>query len=302
MSYIYRTYADAASDVREWSRRLPNNIMATCGIPRSGCIPALMLSQYRNIHHVTLESLQQGRRDWETGLRRRVPGKDNGIVLVIDDTSWSGRTIREIRPTIHPELSDVVKFAALYAGDNGIQELDYFGRRLPIFAHSFEWNIMHDCLARKACFDMDGVLCEDYRHPSEDGPHEDAYRHHLEHAKPLNIPSYPILAIVTARLEKYRPETEAWLRRHGVQYKTLNMAPYDTPGERHRNKGFGHRKARYYAKKHRAILFVENDRRQAEIIHRISGKPVFSLEENRLLGGIEPDAFAERAEVIAGTT
>lgn len=53
------------------------------------------------------------------------------------------------------------------------------------------------------------------------------------YSKPARyLPSHPIKALVTSRLEKYRPETEEWLRRHGVVYEQLIMLDLPSAAER----------------------------------------------------------------------
>jgi hypothetical protein len=37
------------------------------------------------------------------------------------------------------------------------------------------------------------------------------------------VPNFEIDAVVTGRLEKYRPQTEQWLANNGVGYKELRM-------------------------------------------------------------------------------
>jgi hypothetical protein len=61
--------------------------------------------------------------------------------------------------------------------------------------------------------DLDGVICED--EPTDKSAD----------AKPLFVPSYPLVAIITDRLEKYREETQRWLNKNNVKYDRLFMAP-----------------------------------------------------------------------------
>jgi len=291
MTFIYRSYADAARDVREWSRRLPADIMAVCGIPRSGTIVAAMLAEWRGIHLVEFTDLAGGLRPWERPLRRHVAPKAGGCVLVVDDTCWSGRTMREVRPHLE-HLPTPLKFAALYAGDKGMPHVDFYGRRVGVMQHTFEWNVGQDCLVRHACLDMDGVLCEDYPHRWEEGPTGEAtYREFLANVKPLRLPRYPVLAIVTGRLERWRPETEAWLLRHGVRYGELRMNPAQSVRERATTHRPDIVKANYYASRSAARLFIESDHSQAVTIAGCTGKPTFSIERMEMLNGSKPDPF-----------
>jgi hypothetical protein len=65
--------------------------------------------------------------------------------------------------------------------------------------------------------DMDGVICEDYI--------GQPYVPFLKDAAPLHIPEFTLKSIITSRLEKFRPETETWLKNHHVKYRKLYMRP-----------------------------------------------------------------------------
>lgn len=289
-SYIFRSYAQAAVDVREWSRRLPSDISAVCGIPRSGTIIAAMLAEWRGIHMVELSELLAGARPWEAPHRRQIPAKTGGRVLLVDDTCWSGRTMRELEPSLQVIETPVLK-SALYAGDKGRPFIDLWGRRLPIFQHSFEWNIGQDCLVRRACFDMDGVLCEDYSHPAEEGEWEPRYREHLANARPLRLPGYEIKAIVTGRMEKWRVETQNWLRRHGVRYQHLHMHPAQNDAERRKMGSVPH-KAQHYQRYKDCWIFIESCARQARRIAEATARPVFCMDQMALYNGMDPDPWS----------
>jgi len=121
---------------------------------------------------------------------------------------------------------------------------------------------------------MDGVLCEDWVAVEQDsGDGLARYLEHLKGAKPLFPCTMPMYAVVTARLEKYRRETEAWLTRHGVKYSKLVMSPYDTAAERRKASDHVIRKAEFFAANPAAQLFIESSKHQASSIRKISGKP-----------------------------
>lgn len=69
------------------------------------------------------------------------------------------------------------------------------------------------------CSDMDGVICENCP-PGVDAD-EDRYLEWLDNAKPYMIPAFEIDVIVSGRLEKYREQTEHWLKKYKVRYKEL---------------------------------------------------------------------------------
>jgi orotate phosphoribosyltransferase len=279
---IFRSYAQAASDVREWSRHLPE-VAAVCGLPRSGTIVAGMLAQFRHIHLVEWSELQACYEPWSKPHRRNIPATV-GKVLVLDDTCWTGRTINNAKGILNSVrgCSDIL-WGALYVGDKGREHVDYAGFRLPTSLHTFEWNLLRDCLTPRFMVDMDGVLCEDWG-KSDVGEHLPGYLEHLENARPLYKPCYRIGCIVTARLEKYRPQTEAWLAKHGIEYNRLEMFPSNNERDRER---YGH--AQYKADAMRENpqfeAFVESNLKQAREIARLTGRPVLSIEGLEMFNG-----------------
>jgi uncharacterized HAD superfamily protein len=139
----------------------------------------------------------------------------------------------------------------------------------------FQWNVFNHTSLEKACFDIDGVLCEDpLPEQNDDGP---KYLDFLRNARPLFIPGSKIGTIVTSRLEKYRTETEAWLTTHNVRYDKLIMLDLpDMQARQKANNHAGHKAQAYNATG--GILFVESDRGQAVAINRITRKPVLCTE------------------------
>lgn len=157
--------------------------------------------------------------------------------------------------------------------------VDYYVEVVPSPRY-FQWNIMNHMILKKACFDIDGVLCVDPTvEENDDGPR---YRKFLLNAKPLFIPGAEIGALVTSRLEKYRAETEQWLARNGVKYGKLVML--DLPDMAARRKANCH--ARFKAeeyKKSEYVLFVESNPVQAAEINGITHKPVLCTADFKMV-------------------
>ena len=101
--------------------------------------------------------------------------------------------------------------------------------------------------------------------------------------RPKRIPTFPLNGIVTNRLERHRPQTEAWLAKHGIEYGKLIMSPYATFAERDRANDSARRKANAYAADPTLRLFIESDDQQAIQIAKFSGRPVFSMARNGLV-------------------
>lgn len=110
----------------------------------------------------------------------------------------------------------------------------------------FQWNFLQHGFLIHACFDIDGVLCDDPSpEQNDDGPR---YRDFLLHA-PLKLkPQRPVKYLVTSRLEKYRPETEQWLAEHDIPYEQLIMMDVATAEERRRLGNHASFKAEQYRK------------------------------------------------------
>ena len=92
---IYETYADLAKRVRSWSKVLPE-FVAVGGIGRSGSLVASIFAAERNIHLIDPDELG-AYRPWKAPLRRECPAKEDGLVLLVDDTVSSGGTMAAAR-------------------------------------------------------------------------------------------------------------------------------------------------------------------------------------------------------------
>ncbi|MGB3626238.1 MAG: glycosyltransferase, partial [Henriciella sp.] len=128
----------------------------------------------------------------------------------------------------------------------------------------------------------------------DDGP---KYIDFLLNAEPLFIPQKEISAIVTSRLEKYRPETESWLAAHNVAYKELIMLDLPSAAERRRLRAHAPFKAEVYGARD-DILFVESNFRQARDIAQLTDKPVIETASDTFFYG-RADAD-DRANDAAG--
>ena len=80
-------------DVRELASRLPADIVAVAGIPRSGMIPASMLAA---LLHLPLYEVNQeaGLRPSGHGHRLEESSATTGPLLVIDDSVYGGVAMR----------------------------------------------------------------------------------------------------------------------------------------------------------------------------------------------------------------
>jgi uncharacterized HAD superfamily protein len=269
-------------DVVAWEKQLPY-FDAVCGIPRSGLFPASYIAMRRNIRLVEYSELfanpataiQQAKiRDLNPIIYYKKP-VGNRLLIVDDSASPSSVTISGIKDQLKDQTALDISYGVVYRA-SAKSQVDFYYREVP-FPRMFGWNWYRHWGLQFALCDMDGVLCEDWKHRPELNDDEE-FVDHLSNAKPLYIPDTPILGVVTSRLVRYKELTEAWLKKHGVKYQALYMHPAKTPEERRAMRDHAERKADVYNKITVANLFVESDTKQAGRIFELTRKPVLCID------------------------
>ena len=276
----FRGFNQLAYCIRRHLHLLPEEIDLVVGVPRSGIIPAYMIALFLNRPACSLNEFINGYRP-ENGDR---PLKKSPIrkVLVVDDSVYSGSALRKTKQALEPLAGQYdLTYLCIYAHETADPKPDIFFENLPT-PRLFQWNYLNHGIAGRACFDIDGVLCFDpTEEQNDDG---EKYRDFLLHARPLYIPRYKIRALVTSRLEKYRPETEKWLRDNGVEYDQLYMLNLASKEERQKLGCHADFKAKIYKKLDDCILFVESNPAQAKRIAELSGKQTICVETDDMFG------------------
>jgi uncharacterized HAD superfamily protein len=170
--------------------------------------------------------------------------------------------------------------AVVYANPAHDRQPDFCAQPLPL-PHFFEWHYFGSKFCERTAFDLDGVIAEDC--PAQDDDDGPRYAHWMETVAPRSLPrTYAAGAIITARLEKYRPQTEAWLARHGVRYKELVMGPWPTKADRSREYSARRHKAFHFQRFPGFELFIESDAKQAAEIHAATRRPVICNQTGQL--------------------
>ena len=104
-------------------------------------------------------------------------------------------------------------------------------------------------------------------------------------AEPLHIPKLPVLAIITNRIEKYKPEAEHWLKVNNIIYDQLIMYP-GTANERRKHftelGGNGIWKAEQ-CKRIGGAWFIESNIVQAKQIRERINSSVFCTDKMVML-------------------
>lgn len=266
----FRSVGDLAATIAHNLWRLPADVAAVAGIPESGRLPAAFLALQAGRPLLDLDALLAG-----------PPPDRAGSLLLVDDLVLTGATMAAARARLadrHPGLA--VHRLAAFVRPGAEAAVDLALAPAPADP-VLEWSLFRGPLVGRTCFDLDGIFCGDCpAAEDDDGPR---YRAFLAAATPQAVPRGRLRTLVTARLEKYRPETEAWLARHGIAYGRLEMLGLATEAERRRTRPQGRFKASVFAADPGAALFVESESWQAREIARAAGKPVFDYQGRTLL-------------------
>lgn len=286
----YRSIADMSHVITRNLHRVPADIDLVVGVPRSGILPAITISLLLNLRYCDLDAYLDGRLAGagSTKVHSGLIGKtsDARHVLVVDDSLNRGDAMREAREKLAGCGHGVTfTFAAIYVVPDGRGEVDIAFELLPL-PRMFEWNFIHHPYLPQTCVEIDGVLCHGpLKGENDDGPE---YVRFLAAASPLYRPTRRIGCLVTSRLERYRPQTEAWLERHGIAYDKLVMLDLPSAEQRRQHGVQEQFKGEVY-RDSKAMLFIESGHDQAVTIAKIAGKPVLLIERHEI---VSPDAWA----------
>ncbi len=272
---IYINTCELNAHCMDWASQLPR-FAAICGIPRAGTVIASLLAQYQNNHLISVNDLLGGKQSWKEPLRRNCPAATTDTILVVDDTVATGERMNKTREQLK-HLPYDFRFAAYLVVDPN--SVDYFYRTDPASQHLFQLNIFHHWFDSSIMTDLDGVLSEDWTHDYETGDLEQVYFNHLENARCLMRPTFPMHTICTGRLEKFRPQTMAWLAKHGIEYRNLIMFPASRPEDR---RDVGIWKGQIYRNSN-AGLFVESCPHQSRQIRDTSGRQTLDWSKQLLI-------------------
>lgn len=266
---------------------LPRDLDLVVGLPRSGMIPAYAIGLILNLPVVDLQSFIDNKfvgNGHTRSLRSAIAAPHLARkLLLVDDSCNSGASVDR---------------ALIQIADSGYRGLTQtcaaivtpYSKRLVDFSfltvsepRVFQWNLFHHSILSNACLDFDGVLCVD---PTDDENDDgENYKRFLLNAAPLHLPTPKVGHIVSARLEKYRGETEDWLSMHGVIYGELHLLDLPNKQERIRTNAHLVHKSEIY-KQTNADLFVESNLDQAQHIAANTGLPVFCVDSMQMINSL----------------
>lgn len=268
---------------------------AIVGITRSGMIPASILAAHLgadlwsvDYRTAIITSLGHGNRHREQGTRKRV--------VLIDDSVWSGLAMRSATRQIEEAWGITPLRLAVYIRPQAIREVDHFATAHN--EHLFEWNVYNAPFANVLAYDLDGVMCRDFSRDEDDDA--ERYIAALQEMRPTHRRPRKPVSIITARLERYRRETEAWLARHGIAVERLIMGPWPSKAEREASDV-----GRWKHEQLRALgvsWYVESDCRQAAAIAKLGGLSVIATEDGSVHVApppqLDPSGCIHRGDII----
>lgn len=204
----YISYNRLIADSQQFAKQIPAKYDVIVGIPRSGLIPAAVIGFFFNKPVMTFSEYSH--------VQSNII--DNSKALLVDDSITSGNTIKKVKNIIGD-----IDTAILYTDGQTKNNTTYIFKRVNA-PRVFQWNIFNHGHLKTACLDFDGVLC---KNPDiiEDDNKPEVMRNYILNVKPLHVPNKPIFTIITNRIERYRKESEQWLKNHSVKYDHLIMYP-----------------------------------------------------------------------------
>ena len=238
MNKFYFNTSELVDIVYKNLHKIPHDIDAVVCIARGGLIPGTIISEHFNIPITTVSLFLSGRDNCWLGDSKYASYCTENIrkILVIDDSSNSGNTLSRNKQLLNESgwVGETIfccihgSPATTYSTPDCIILDDSFSINTDC-TRIYQMNMFRTLVFNNFSTDLDGVLCEDP--PWGCDKDEDLYRHFLKNARPY-IKTPHINYIITARLEKYRAETEKWLQDHGITYNGLIMSPLSSVDEK----------------------------------------------------------------------
>jgi orotate phosphoribosyltransferase len=278
----FRSYSDLNKTIKDNISKIPKDIDLVVGIPRSGLLAANLIALSINKPLVDLEGFLD-KKTFSSGLRL-----SNDVstfskikkILIIDDSLNSGASLEKAKLKIEQaKLNKKIIYGVVYLKPGQEDKVDVYFEHCPM-PRVFEWNIFHHDIITRSCVDIDGILCRDPTEEENDDGKK--YIYFIRNVKLKIVPTVEISHLITCRLEKYRKDTEYWLKKNNIKYKNLVMMHYNTKAERIASGSHGKYKAEKYLESN-TDLFIESDSIQANEIYNLTKRDVYSFDTSTML-------------------
>jgi orotate phosphoribosyltransferase len=262
-------------DIHRLAAMVPPDVTTVAGVSRSGMYPATMLAMLLHLPLLVVRHHQgdiiPGGNGWR--LNEGAPTRQ-GRTLFVDDTTMTGNSLKRTKFIARENGYETPLFASVYVNPAAKAKPGLWSVDLP-WPHLLEWNLFNSVLMDSCAFDMDGILCHDC--PVSDDDDGERYLEWMRTVKPLYlVRKRRIRTIITARLEKYRPQTEEWLAQWRIRYDKLVMGPWKSKAERHGKVAqWKAKQVKKFAKSDagriKPTMYIESDPRLAKAIASASG-------------------------------
>lgn len=275
----YIDYNTLIKDSFNLSKEIKRKYDIVIGIPRSGYIPASIIGFNLGLPIVTPYEFIV-KRTFKFGVKFR----DVKNILLVDDSITSGNTIKKAILDISEQGIFNIDTAIIYTDLDNKHDITYVSKTI-LAPRIFQWNVFNHGHLKTACLDFDGVLCKEQTFVEDDNK-PDQMQEFILNAEPLYIPKKPIYAIVSNRIELYRKECEAWLKKHNVRYEHLILTPFKSADQRRKYLsqlgGNGYWKAKRF-KELEAKWFIESDIIQSKQIRSVINSSVFCTDTMQMI-------------------
>jgi len=281
--FKFVTIDQASIWTMEWIKTFPCQYDLIVGIPRSGMFIASIIALKLGKGLTTPELFREGRFWHSSFMNEKLSFDQVKNVLLVDDAVDTGRAMSSAMEVIEPMSKGIsITKASMIVREDSKPIVDLYHKVIAP-PRVFEWNILHRKIASYwghgiLAVDMDGILCANC--PRGVDNDELLYLEWLNSARPYLIPSFEIDAIVSNRLEKYRPDTEHWLKMHNVKYKKLYM--WDIPDKSERKEGFARHKIEQLLQL-KPDMYWESEWAQSQMIWSQTKIPTLCIDEMTLL-------------------
>jgi adenine/guanine phosphoribosyltransferase-like PRPP-binding protein len=120
--FIFKSYKDLISDVQKLLPKIPRDISAVIGIPRSGMVPAAMISTQIRVPLGMLAEdgtlvIAEGQ---STGNKSAIT---SGKLLLVDDSITTGESLQTSKKLLDKECVTCV----IYATPTSVNKVDIYG-------------------------------------------------------------------------------------------------------------------------------------------------------------------------------
>jgi len=279
----YRSFDELNQVIINNLHRIPVSTDLVISFTHGGFIVGNLLALHLHLPLTTISYLKEGK---IISSGNRMKNQDHNIkkckeLMIVNDSMTNKIEIDRIKKTIkkiHPDKK--VTFTTVFADMETIGKNNIYLEHCPT-PHIFEWNIYDHTEMKNFCVDIDGVLCHDPL-PWQKGE-EEKILNFIENAIPLVRIRKKIGFLVTNRLEKYREQTEKWLKKQGIQYGKLYMQNMPDQKARREAKNYGQFKGTIYKEKIKSNMFIESSFGQAREIANISGKMVYCVDKRMMI-------------------